>query len=331
MKRLLGRLNRSRAWPIGMRSLRLVLAVLLGAGLAGLSAGRVQAQAGGDALTVPAGAHVAGSIATVSRDIRVDGVVDGDVTSWGGSITIAGSVGGDVVSYGGAVTILATGRVYGHVLAAEGALRREAGAQVAGQIIQSQAGGEALASLIDLVAPDSGAGSAGAAGRVLLSGTAAALLAAACLLFGSFWPRRMHIATATLAALTLRSTAVGLLTTLALGLALPLLGAILSAAVLGIPLLLLLLVLLLAGYAYALAVVAQLASTRLRTSAAAQRPGLAGPTVGVVAALVLLLALVTIVAPVGGLVLLGALASPGLGAVILSRGGMILPLAARAG
>lgn len=138
----------------------------------------------------------------------------------------------------------------------------------------------------------------------------------------------MHIATATLAALTLRSTAVGLLTTLALGLALPLLGAILSAAVLGIPLLLLL-VLLLAGYAYALAVVAQLASTRLRTSGRgpAARPG---PTVGVVAALVLLLALVTIVAPVGGLVLLGALASPAWAPVILSRG-KILPLGCAGG
>ena len=93
-----------------------------------------------------------GNVATISQDIRVDGTVDGDVTSWNGAITIRGSVGGDVVSYGGAVRCCRPGRWRGHILASAGMLRQSPGAVVAGQKISGGAG-EALASLLDLLNP----------------------------------------------------------------------------------------------------------------------------------------------------------------------------------
>src|SRR5207249_1887515 len=109
---------------------RLILCVLL----LGLCApGIALAQDTEQPLVVPAGQHVAGSVATVSQPILVEGTVDGDVTSWSGAITIAGSIGGDVVSYAGPVTIMPGGIVAGHVLASGGELRVAEGAAVAGQ------------------------------------------------------------------------------------------------------------------------------------------------------------------------------------------------------
>ena len=57
--------------------------------------GGVAAQARESALVIPAGETYVGNLATFTRDIRVEGVVTGDVTSWSGAIEIAGQVGGD--------------------------------------------------------------------------------------------------------------------------------------------------------------------------------------------------------------------------------------------
>src|SRR5262249_58397566 len=80
---------------------RYVVLLLLGLWL---GPGAALARAESDALVIAAGQHVPGNIATVAQDIRIDGTVAGDVTSWSGAITIAGSVGGDVGSYGGDLT-----------------------------------------------------------------------------------------------------------------------------------------------------------------------------------------------------------------------------------
>lgn len=293
--------------------------------LALLAPGVAAAQSGG-ALVIAAGQHEPGSVATITQDIVVTGVVDGDVTSWAGSITVAGTVGGDVVSYGGAVTIAAGGQVRGHVLASGGTLRLDAGAAVAGQRIQSEAGGEALASLVGLFAPGGDAG--GAVARALLGLTGGTLLAAFCTLLFLFWPRRMAGAAATLVAAPGQSLVLGLLTSLVLGLALPGLAALLIASVLGLPVLLLLLMLLVACYVYGLAVLAGLAGRRFAPQSQPQSP-LGGPALAVVAGLALLLALVTALAPLWGLGLFVVLASPGLGAAVLSRGGMAAPLGVR--
>lgn len=280
------------------------------------------ARAQNDALVIVAGQHVAGDVATITQDIRVDGMVDGDVTSWNGAITINGRVGGDVVSYGGDVNLGATGRVSGHILASAGMLHQEAGAIVAGQKING-GGGEALASLLDLLNPTSVASPDHVLGRSLFGVALAVLLTAFCLLYTAFWPGRIALAGDTLRRLPGRALTLGLLTTLALALALLPLAGLLVASVVGVPLLLLLLALALALYVYGLVVLARMLSMRGAISAAS------GRMIEITLTLVLLIALAVALAPLWGLVLFFVAASPGLGAVVLSRGGMAQPVAAR--
>jgi hypothetical protein len=280
----------------------------------------------GTPLEIPAGQHVDDSVATVAQDIRVDGVVDGDVTSWSGTITVAGTVGGDVVSYGGPVVILPSAQVRGHVLASGGQLQVTPGAVVAGQAIRGAEGSATLASLLDLFIPGTGGGG-GALGNLLLGAAAGVLIAAFCMLFSVFWPRRTLVASLTLRRLPARAVALGVLTTIVIGMVLPLLAAVLVASVIGVP------VLLLAGagavalYIYGLAVLARWASAQL-AAGRDQATDLSIATVAVVVGLVLVVAIAVAVQPLYGLAALALLASPGIGAAILSRGGMALPLAA---
>lgn len=277
-------------------------------------------------LVVTADQHLAGSVSTVSEDIRVEGTVEGDVTSWSGAITIAGSVAGDVVSYGGAVTVTATGHVGGHVLASGGPLRLEPGAVVAGRTISGDGRG-ALASLLDLFVPSAGPGGVDPLARALLAIVLGVLLLAFCAVGGALWPRRVAIAGASLARLPGRALAVGALTTLVLGLALLPLTGVLVASVVGLPLLLLVLAIALAPYVYGLTVLARALSEWL-AARTGRGSSYANMTVSA-AALVVPLALVGMAAPPWGLALFYLLASPGLGAAILSRGGMALPVSAR--
>jgi hypothetical protein len=289
--------------------------------------GAALAQGQDEALVVAAGEQVAGSVATVSRDIRVDGVVAGDVTSWNGSITIAGTVGGDVVTYGGAVTVTATGRVAGHILASGGGLRVEPGASVAGQAIGGGGGG-ALASLLDLFMPAAETSEVGPAGHALFGTVIGVLLAAFCVLLVALWPRRVLIAGATLRRLPGRAAALGLLATAALALALAPVAGLLVASVIGVPLLVALLALALAPFVYGLAVLAHAAGAGLAVRAGgAPSQGRMGTLAAL--ALALPIAVVVALAPIWALALFYLLASPGLGAVLLSRGGLMLPLAAR--
>jgi len=280
------------------------------------------ARAQNDALVIAAGQHVAGNVATIAQDIRVDGTVDGDVTSWNGAITISGSVGGDVVSYGGDVTVGETGRVGGHILASAGVLHQAPGAIVAGQKINGGAG-EALASLLDLLNPASRASPDYVFGRSLFGLALAVLLAAFCLLYMAFWPGRVALAGDTLRRLPGRALTLGLLTTLALALALLPLVGVLVASLVGVPLLFVLLALALALYVYGLVVLARMLSARGAPSATS------GRMLAITLALVLLIAVVVALAPLWGLMLFFVAASPGLGAVVLSRGGMAQPVAVR--
>jgi hypothetical protein len=290
--------------------------------ICGLLAAPGAALAQSGALVVAAGEHVVGSVATVAQDIRVEGVVDGDVTSWSGAITIAGSVGGDVVSYGGPVTIAPGGQVAGHVLASSGELRMADGAQVAGQTIRGAGGGDALASLLDVFSPTSASGG-GAIGRVLIGAALAVLLLALGWLYNAFWPRRLQIAGLTLQRLAGRAIGLGLISTVALALVLPPLAALLVASVVGVPVLLAVLALVLAAYIYGLAVLARWAGGGLQAL-----DSLPSRALAVAALLVLLIVVATVAQPLYGLALFALLASPGLGAAILCRGGMALPLAA---
>lgn len=274
-------------------------------------------------LVVPAGQRVDGNIATTTQNIEVAGEVSGDVTSWSGDVVVTGRVGGDVVSYSGHVTVAATGRVGGHVLALSGGLLREPGAAVAGQALGGPAQVSALASLFDLMMPAPGpAGDTAIVGRLLFGLALGVFLLALCLLCIAFWPGRTAIASLTLRQMPLRAVALGLISTLLLGLLLPPLAVLLAASLLGLPLLLLLLVLALAPYVYGMAALA------LLPGRAARPGGVSRPTILLSTAIVALVALLALAAPLWGLALFFLVASPGLGAAILSRGGLAAPAGA---
>ncbi len=278
----------------------------------------------GEPLVIPAGQHVAESVATIAQDIRVDGIVDGDVTSWSGTITIAGAVGGDVVSYGGSVIILPSAQVQGHVLASGGQLQVASGAMVAGQAIHGAEGSATLASLLDLLMPGAGGGDR-TLGNLLLSAVFGVLIAAFCVLFSVFWPRRTLVASVALRGLPARAVGLGVLTTAVIGMALPPLTAMLLSSVIGVPVLLLAGAGALALHVYGLAVLARWASEQL----AGRRAGANDVSMAMLAAvvgLVLVIAIAIAAHPLYGLVLFALLASPGIGAAILSRGGMALPV-----
>jgi cytoskeletal protein CcmA (bactofilin family) len=304
---------------------RYILLLLL---MVWLAPATVLARGQNDALVIGAGQHVAGSVATIAQDIQVDGAVDGDVTSWSGSITIAGSVGGDVVSYSGDVTLMPTGRVGGHILASGGTLRRAPSARVTGQTIDGGAG-EALASLIDLLNPTSDGRQDDPLARGLFGAALGVLLTAFCFLYTAFWPGRVALAGDALRRLPGRALSMGLLTTLALALALLPLAGLLVASVIGVPVLLGLLALALALYVYGLIVLGRAlsASSPAKAQSAAQPANSRLMTITL--AMVLLIGLAVALAPLWGLAMFFLVASPGLGAVILSRGGMALPVVAR--
>jgi hypothetical protein len=275
-----------------------------------------------DVLVIPAGQIHDGNLATTTQDIRVEGVVMGDVTSWSGDIEVLGRVSGDVVSYGGTVTIRSPARVGGHILASGGQLRLEAGAMVAGQAIRGEGGGGALASLLDLFSPAAASDADTAIGRVLFGAVLGVFLLAFCLLCIAFWPRRTAAASVMLRHATGRALTLGLLTTLMLTLALPPLVALLAATLIGLPLLVLLLALIQIPYVYGLATLARFVGARRGAEIAAPDR----TTLAVAAGAALLVAITAALAPLWGVALFYVLASPGLGAAILSRGGLFAPV-----
>lgn len=279
------------------------------------------------ALVIPAGQREPGSVATVSQAIVIEGAVDGDVTSWSGDITVQGSVGGDVVSYAGRVTIAPGGWVGGHVLASGGELRVGGEAAVAGQAIGSSGGGGALASLLDLLMPRERTSAGATIGRALFGVVGTVLLAAFCLLYIAFWPRRIEIASATLQHFGARALALGLITTAAAALALPAVAALLISSVVGLPVLLVLLAGMLAAYIYGLAVLARWGAARM-VSQTGRMQLVGNATFLAVALFALAIAGLVVARPLAGVAAFCLLASPGLGAAVLSRGGMALPLRA---
>jgi hypothetical protein len=305
--------------------LPVVLLLLLGLWLAPAA---VLARGLADTLVIAAEQHVQGSVATIAQDIHVDGTVEGDVTSWSGAITIAGSVGGDVITYSGDVTLTPTGRVGGHILASGGTLRRDPSAHVAGQAIDGGAG-VALASLIDLLNPSSAGRQDDPLARTLFGIALAVLLTAFCFLYTAFWPGRVALAGDALRQLAGRALILGLLTTLALALALLPLAGLLVASVVGVPVLLALLALGLAVYVYGLVVLARAGSPARAPLSRSRNGGIDSRLIAITLALVLLIAVAVALAPLWGLALFFLMASPGLGAVILTRGGIALPIAVR--
>jgi cytoskeletal protein CcmA (bactofilin family) len=286
-----------------------------------LAPGAAAAQPDNGSLVVPAGETYVGNLATATRAIQVNGTVTGDVTSWSGDITIAGHVGGDVVSYSGQVTITNGAHVDGHVMALGGALDSAADA-VSGQAFRGGDGSAAVASLFDLFMPGGpGNHDDASVGRVLLGMVLGVFLLAFSLLCIAFWPQRTAATSLTLRRSPGQSLLLGLLSTLLLALILPPLVALLAATLIGLPLIVILLALVQAPYVLGLATLARAVDLgRSRATAGLERTTL---LVGV--ALALLVAISAALAPLWGLALFYLLASPGLGAALLSRGGLFAP------
>lgn len=269
-----------------------------------------------EALVVAAGQTAPGDVATVSRPIVVQGVVEGDVTSWSGSIFIEGEVRGDVVSYAGTIELGPGATVGGSVLALGGEVRRAAGAAVAGQQLnlEQAPGGQLIAGVAGIFGTDEGAASDLPQPLVAVAlGLVALLLSVACALV---WPRRTAGVSLALRRAPARSIAVGLLTTLLLALLAVPAGALLALSLVGLPLLLPLLLLLQTPYIFGLAGLGRAIAGRL----GGPLPAPAATTVGALLILVPLI-LVGALAPVWSAALFYLIAGVGLGAAILSRGG----------
>lgn len=269
-------------------------------------------------LVVASGQRVAQSIATTDRDIRVEGEVMGDVTTWSGDISILGHVTGDVVSYSGDVKLDSRARVDGNVLTVAGAVD-SAGDQVAGALINGTMGGNAVSAVLNVVTPSrqSQDASDNALLRSAASGVTLLVLLGLATLSALLWPRRTVGASRTFALAPWRSLALGTLSTLLFGALLLLAGTLVALTLVGLPLLLPLLLVLHLPYVYGLATLGQALGRRLH-AAVPER----ATAIGVLIVL-LPLALLGVVAPIWSLVLLYLVAGAGLGAVILSRGGTL--------
>lgn len=300
-----------------MRRMLLVLVLLCACLLPGVSA----AQSEEGPLLIAREQQYSGSVATSYRDIRVEGSVIGDVTSLNGTIEILGHVTGDVVSYSGNVIVRGGASVEGNILATSGHLQLDNGALVAGQPIRGVGGSVALANLLDLFTHSADEANDTIVGNVLLGLAVGVFLLAFSLLAVAFWPRRTAAVGLALRRMPGRALLLGMLSTLLLALALPPLIALMAATLIGLPLLVVLLVLIQAPYIYGLVAVARAAGSDLAHAAA----GINRRMITVVGVLALVVAVSMIFTPLGGLLVFYLLASPGLGAVLLSRGGLVVP------
>ena len=272
-------------------------------------------------LTIEAGEVVRGDVTTVSQPIVVIGAVEGDVTSFSGAIEVAGRVSGDVVSYSGTITIREGGVVGGNILSLAGPVERAGSAQVAGQLLDDVLGSDATAAVSALFDPAS-TGEADLSSAVAASALALVSLALGTLA-AAIWPLRLRGVSRTLRVLPGRATLLGLLTIMLLGGALALLTTLLAISLVGLPLVPLLLLLAHVPCIYGLAALALSLAEGLRLRRGLPITVAAG--LGLLVIVGLLMALFLFSPPLG-LLFFYLLASAGLGAAILSRGGAFAPL-----
>jgi hypothetical protein len=177
--------------------------------------------------------------------------------------------------------------------------------------------------VIGLIAPPGSPGAGiGPVGRFLLGAANSILVLAFNVVWMALWPRRTAGAALTLRALPGRSVTLGLLSTGILAVLAPPLLTLLSSSLVGLPLALLCVLIVHVPYIYGLA-----ALTRAIGGGLAREPTrLDTRTIGIAGAAAVVIGLAVALFPPWGLISGYLLASPGLGAVILSRAGLGLPL-----
>lgn len=268
--------------------------------------------------TLSSGIHE-GNIATITSDIRVEGEVTGDVTSWTGNIVVNGYVHGDVVSYTGTIELTPGARVDGNVMSLGGRVQADE-ATIAGKVFVGGTGGQYLSRLVGIFAPTpfGPASTVGIAGWPfsLVLGLALLIL---CLLMASVWPQRTASTAIMLAYHPGRAALIGLLAGVALSALLPLLATLLAVTLIGLPLSIILLVLANLPYIIGLAALIQAARATLEPRTLAVSRTLIFVAFG----LILPIALVGMISPAAALLLFYLIASPGLGALLISRFGTL--------
>ncbi len=100
-----------------------------------LSPGRLRVHLGG-ILVIASGEVWGGDVVILDGELVVQGEVEGNVVLVGGSVHAAGRIGGDIVSLGGDVVLQGPAEVEGSVVALGTNLRRAAGANVRGDILE---------------------------------------------------------------------------------------------------------------------------------------------------------------------------------------------------
>lgn len=280
----------------------------------------------GGPVQVDQGTQASGDIATLDQSIVVAGDVAGDVTSWTGDITVEGHVAGDVVSYMGDVTVGSDGQIDGSVMSLGGHVVRHVQAIVAGPAFGSADANTALSSAMNIIMPGASTPPSPVkfVGRLLLGILSAVFLLAFSLLWSANWPNRTLAAGMTLRRLPGQSAVIGLLATGLIIVIAPLLTALLAASLVGLPLLALIIVALNAPYVYGLAALARafVLPTRAPDTSMLLPER---PVIGVLVALAGFIGFVAAFQPLAGLLVFYLVASPGLGAVLLSRAGMAAP------
>ncbi len=284
-----------------------------------------------DAVTVPLGTTYNGQLATFTADIYVMGTVHGDVTSVSGSIVVSGTVTGDVVSYQGQVVLAEQARVDGHVLVLGNTTQQAQGAYVAGRVISSVHPPEP-ASARGASGPDVAVAPVLPAAPVLDTlwrGTVmlvlVVLVVLVALLALTLLPQRTARSAQVLLHLPGYTLVLGLVSSLLLIGGLSVLVIALAFTLIGIPLALVLLSVVHLPLLVGVVVGARALALYLRGA----RGGHALLTLLFSVGLLLPPLFLGLVMPFWGGGLLYLLSSAGIGAVVLSRGGVLVPLGVR--
>ena len=271
-------------------------------------------------VVVAAGERYSGDLSTFDQPVIVLGEVDGDVTSWAGSITVYGIVRGDVVSYTGAIELDAGAVVEGNVLAIAGGITIANPVTLQGAVIgiEPLAGAALVVSLVNVLSGQaSGRRWLPPGSNALITGFVVLLLSTAVTLI---WPRRTAGIGRALRAAPLRSALVGLLSTVLILLAMPFLLGLLTLSLVGLLLVVPLVVLLHLPYVVGFTGIAR-AIAATWPPAVALRPPLA--TVSGALIIIVPLVIISLVSPLAGMLAGYAIASWGLGAALISRGGAL--------
>ncbi|MGQ9875680.1 MAG: bactofilin family protein [Chloroflexus sp.] len=271
-------------------------------------------------VVVAAGERYSGDLSTFDQPVIVLGEVDGDVTSWAGLITVYGIVRGDVVSYTGAIELDAGAVVEGNVLAVAGGITIANPVTLQGAVIgiEPLAGAALVTSLVNVLSGQtSGRRWLPPGSNALITWFVVLLLSIAVTLI---WPRRTAGIGRALRAAPLRSALVGLLSTVLILLAMPFLLGLLTLSLVGLLLFIPLVVLLHLPYVVGFTGIAR-AIAATWPPAVALNPPLA--TVSGALIMIVPLVIISLVSPLAGMLAGYAIASWGLGAALISRGGAL--------